>query len=73
VSLALRVTRNNQNVINSPPRQLPAATGADPARIPYGAEIPLEGLPPGAYTLELTATDRAKRATATQRAVFTIK
>ncbi|MFL6227477.1 MAG: VWA domain-containing protein [Pyrinomonadaceae bacterium] len=73
LTIAARVTRANQTIIDSPPRQLPTANVADPARIPYGAEVSLAGLPPGSYTLELTTVDRARHATATQRIVFVIK
>jgi VWFA-related protein len=68
-----RVTRAGRAVIDSPPRKLPTASLADPARVPYAAEVPLEGLPPGSYTLEVIATDNAKHANATQTVRFTIK
>lgn len=48
--------------------------GADPAHgIAFGAEIPLDALAPGRYVLQLTVTNRAARADASGRTLFTVE
>jgi hypothetical protein len=39
----------------------------------FSDELPLEGLPPGTYTLEVTAADHSTNAGATQCDAFWIK
>ncbi|MFN2480899.1 MAG: VWA domain-containing protein [Pyrinomonadaceae bacterium] len=73
LTLWARVTRAGRAVIDSPPRKLQTSALADPARIPHAAEVPLERLPPGSYTLEVIATDNARHANARQTVIFTIK
>jgi VWFA-related protein len=72
VTLQTQVLRGGRAVVASPPRQLNAA-GQDPARIPYLAEVPLEGLPAGRYVLQVTAVDRVAGTTATERVSFEIE
>jgi hypothetical protein len=45
----------------------------DFARLPYAAEVSLEGLPAGRYLLRVTAIDRAASAAVTQQVKFEIR
>lgn len=50
-----------------------ARSGADPARLPYGEEVSLEGLPTNRYILQVTASDRVGNTHAKQRASFVVE
>ena len=74
VQVQTRVYRGNQLVSQS------LQKAADPGReeangwiIPFSNELPIGGLPPGAYKLELIATERSTSAAATQRISFWIR
>jgi hypothetical protein len=69
-----KVYRGNHVISQSllkPPEA--ARRDADGGMISLSDELPLRGLPPGAYTLEVTATDRSANAGATQRVAFWIQ
>lgn len=72
VTLQTQLFRGNRPVVTAPPARVSAA-GQDPARLAYAAEVPLEGLPPGRYSLRVTVNDRAAKATAAQRLSFVVK
>jgi len=55
------------------PRQIPPDVSKDSWRLPYWSEIALKELAPGAYTLELAATDRTGGATTSQRITFSVE
>ncbi len=59
--------------MNAPPHKVSVVDGGDPAGIPYAAQIPLKGLTPGVYLLEVTATDNVSKATATRQIDFTVE
>jgi len=74
VQIQTKIYRGNQIILQSPPKplsetQVSGSTGA----ISFSDEMPLKGLAPGSYTLEVTATDRLAHASATQRAAFRIQ
>jgi VWFA-related protein len=74
VQMQTKIYRGNQVVSQSPPRSLQAAPqNAKAGVIFFSDELPLKGLPPGIYTLEVTATDRSTNAGATQRVAFWIQ
>jgi VWFA-related protein len=74
VQVQTKIYRGNQVVNQSPARSLQAATqNANPGSIFFSGELPLKGLPPGAYTLEVTATDHSPSAGATQHVAFWIQ
>ena len=70
-SIRAQVFRGRQQVMSVAPAKVPM-TG-DPRRLPYWAEIALDKLPPGYYTLQLTATDETAKATASQRINFSVQ
>ncbi|MBZ5495266.1 MAG: VWA domain-containing protein [Acidobacteriia bacterium] len=74
VQIQARIYRGNQVAAQSPPRPVPAAQGEITREpVTFSDELALDGLPPGAYTLEVTATDRPGKATASQRVAFWIQ
>lgn len=72
VTLQTRLFRGRVEVFTAPPARV-AAAGQDAARLAYAAEVPLEGLPPGRYSLRVTVEDRAAKKTAEQRVGFVVK
>ncbi len=73
VELEIKVLRDNKVVTNAPPHKVSIAPGSDPARIFYAAEVPLAGMTPGLYLLQVTATDRAGRTTAVRELDFSVE
>ena len=47
--------------------------GADPARIFFGGQLPLQALPPGRYELLVSVSDNLNQTTATRRTEFVIE
>jgi hypothetical protein len=45
----------------------------DPARLAFGAEIPLDALPSGQYVIEIIATDQIAKTSASQKAKITVE
>ena len=64
--LQAQILRGDQPVFTSPASKVVVA-GKDLARIPYGAEIPLNSLAPGRYVLQVTVTDLLSGASAQRR------
>jgi VWFA-related protein len=73
VELEIKILRDNKVVTNAPPHKVSVAPGSDPARIFYAAEVPLAGMTPGVYLLQVTATDRAGRTTAVRELDFSVE
>jgi hypothetical protein len=71
VWIRAQVLRHRQQVMTLAPARVPVTV--DPARLPYWAEIALDKLPAGHYTLQVSATDEAGKATATQRVNFSVE
>ncbi len=69
----IRISRDNQAIVTSPPRKLTIGPGADLARIPYGADIGLKSLPPGRYLLQVTINDRVARTSAAQHVFLEVE
>lgn len=72
VTLQTQIFRGNRAIFTAPPARV-SAEGQDAARLAYAAEVPLEGLPPGRYSLRVTVNDRAAKTTAAQRVSFVLK
>jgi VWFA-related protein len=73
VEIQTRVLRDGRDFVRLSPGKVPAEGLADHARLPYWSEISLADLPPGSYLLQVIATDRATKASATQRARFVVE
>jgi VWFA-related protein len=72
VALQVQVVRDGQPVVTTPLRRIDTDGIIDLARLPYAAEIPLNGLPMGSYLLQVTAIDRGSKKSSTQSARFEI-
>lgn len=74
IQIQTRIYRGNQVVRQSLAKPADAAReNTKEGAISYSEELPLNGLPPGAYTLEVIATDRSTNASATQRVGFWVQ
>ena len=72
VEIQTRVLRDNRAIVTMPPVKLPTDTTKDLTRLPYWSEVALDQLPPGRYLLQVTATDRATKASVSQQVGFRI-
>ena len=73
VVVSTQVLRGEKAIISTRPSRLRTEGATDLSRIPYFAEMNLEGVPSGPYVLQVTATDRATRSTTSQRMNFEIE
>jgi VWFA-related protein len=73
LTLEIQVLRQTQSVLSAPTHAVALTNTNDLARIPYAAEIPLRGLAPGVYTLQITATDRVKKLSEIQSITFVVE
>jgi VWFA-related protein len=73
ITLQVQILHNDQPVVTAASRKIEPGNALDPARLPYAAEVPLEGLLPGRYVLQITAIDRIAKTTASQRASFEVE
>ncbi|HYN86796.1 MAG TPA: VWA domain-containing protein [Pyrinomonadaceae bacterium] len=73
VALQVQVFRDDQPVVTTPLSRVKTEGVQDFSRIPYAAEIPLAQLTPGRYALQVTAIDRAAKASASRRISFTVE
>ena len=72
VTLRTQIFRGKRAVFSPPPARV-SAEGQDASRLAYAAGVLLEGLPPGRYSLRVTADDQLAKTTAEQRVGITIK
>jgi VWFA-related protein len=73
VALQIQVVRDDQPVITTPQRKVPVEGIADLSRLPYAAELPLQGIPAGRYVLQITAVDRVSKQSSSQQTRFEIQ
>jgi VWFA-related protein len=71
LAIQVQVFRDDQPVVTAPARKI-KTEGVDLARVPYGADVSLEGLQPGSYVLQATVIDRIAKTTAHQRFKFQV-
>lgn len=69
----VRVYRDSRPVLSLPFAKVSAATGADPARVPFVSEIDLARLQPGAYVLEVTIEDLTAHESVSQQTTFYVQ
>ena len=72
LAVQVQVFRDNEPVVTDPLHRINIDGAPDLARIPYAAELKLEGLSRGKYVLQLTVIDRIAKATASQRVRFQV-
>jgi hypothetical protein len=74
IQIQAKIYRGNQVVHElRPMRPDSAGSTATQGSISMSDELPINGLPPGSYTLEVTAADRSTNAGTTQRVAFWIQ
>ena len=73
VTARVQVWRGDRAVVDSGEQKLATAAGADPSRLPYGADLDLSKLPAGRYLLQLTVTDRRTKQTASRFTRFEVR
>lgn len=73
VAAQVQVFRDGQSVVTTPQRKLSTAGMPDLARISYGGDFALSGLPAGRYILQITITDRLGNTSASQRTGFEVE
>ncbi len=73
VALQIQVVRDDQPVVTTALKKVETEGVQDLQRLPYAAEVPLEGLPGGRYFLQVTAVDRVSKRSASQQARFEIE
>jgi VWFA-related protein len=72
LGMQIKILHGKQAVLTPPEINVPTDKLSNPGNISYTGEFPLSSLPPGNYTLELTATDRTRKAPATQQLTFSV-
>ena len=73
VALQVQILRNNQPIMTTAQRKVDFSGQTDLARLAYAAELPLEGMMPGQYILQVTVIDRIAKTSASQRTSFEIE
>jgi len=73
IALQVQFIRDDQPVVTTPLKKIPTEDIADVSRVPYAAEIPLAGLPPGRYLMQVTIIDRISKQSASQQVRFEIE
>jgi VWFA-related protein len=73
VALQIQIFRDDQPVFTAPLTKLKANGEAGLSTLPYMAEMNLSTFPPGRYVLQVTAIDRAGKASTARRARFVIE
>jgi VWFA-related protein len=73
VEIQARVLKSGKTVMSLAAARVPTDTTKDLVRLPYWAEIALDQLPPGHYTLQVTATDRLTKTAVSQASNFTVE
>ncbi|HEY0006048.1 MAG TPA: VWA domain-containing protein [Pyrinomonadaceae bacterium] len=73
VALQIQLFRNDQPILVNPLRKVSTKDVQDFSRLPYAAEIPLNGLPAGRYVLVVIALDQTARSNTTQRIDFMVQ
>ncbi len=73
VALQIQLFRDDQPVLTTPLKKVSVEGIPDHTRIPYAAELALDTFPAGRYVLQVTAIDRAAKASTTQRVNFMIE
>jgi len=72
LAVQVQLFRDNEPVMTTPLRKVQIDGTADSRRLPYAAQVSLDGLQPGRYVLLVTVIDRLARASAAQRFGFQV-
>ena len=72
LAVQVQVFRDDEPIITMPLHKIPVDSLSDPGRLPYAAELNLEGLRSGRYVLLVTVIDRVAKASASQKFGFQV-
>jgi len=72
LAVQVQVIRDDQPLLTTALRKVDTEGMADPARIPYAAEIPLASFQPGRYILQVTFIDRISKESSSRQTHFDI-
>ncbi|MGZ8843219.1 MAG: hypothetical protein ACXW18_06120, partial [Pyrinomonadaceae bacterium] len=72
LAIQVQVFRDNEPVITTPLHKIQVEGTSDLRRLPYAAEVTLDGLQPGRYMMLVTIIDRLAKASASQRFGFQV-
>ena len=70
--MQVQLFRDNEPVLTTPLHKIQVEATSDLRRLPYAAEVTLDGLQPGRYVLLVTVIDRLAKASASQRFSFQV-
>jgi VWFA-related protein len=73
VTMQIKIFSRQKLVASSPANPLAITSGSDLTRIPCAVQLPLKSMPPGLYTLQVTAADRITNKSVSQSIDFTIE
>jgi hypothetical protein len=73
LAVQVQVFRDNEPVITMPLQKIQVEGISDLRRLPYAAELNLEGLQPGRYVLLVTVIDRGAKASASEKFRFQVE
>ncbi|HMJ25460.1 MAG TPA: VWA domain-containing protein [Pyrinomonadaceae bacterium] len=73
VWIGAQIFRGEQQIMIVAPRRIPQDAAKDSWRLSYSAEIALDQLPAGSYSLQVTATHKPSGATSIQRINFSVE
>jgi hypothetical protein len=73
LAVQVQVFRDNEPVITTPLHKIQTEGISDVQRVPYAAEVSLNGLAAGAYVLQVTVIDKGTKASALRRLNFQIQ
>jgi VWFA-related protein len=72
LAVQVQVFRDDEPIITMPLHKIQIDSLSDPGRLPYAAELNLEGLRSGRYVLLVTVIDRVAKASASQKFGFQV-
>jgi hypothetical protein len=72
LAVQVQIFRDNEPVVTAPLHKIQVEATSDPRRLPYAAEVSLDGLPPGRYLLTVTVIDRVAKTSASQQFGFQV-
>jgi hypothetical protein len=73
VSFAVKVLRGDREVLNLPPEQIASNGTTDPTSLLLSGEFNVAPLTAGQYTLQISASGKANKISASQRVQFTVE
>lgn len=72
LAVQVQVFRDDEPIITMPLHKIQVDSLSDPGRLPYAAELNLEGLRSGRYVLQVTVIDRVAKASASRKFGFQV-